>query len=95
MMDYAELRNRLLSLPDASPQWLSYVLAYPADGRPIPVGYCLIRQADKTFLVYQGDDRGSVSPAVGEDGKVLVFPTESDACEWIWETVLWMQENGL
>lgn len=95
ILDYAELRSRLLTLPDASPEWLSYVFAYPVDGRPIPVGYCLIQQPDETFLVYQGDDRGGVAPAVGEDGEVLIFPAESDACAWIWETVLRMHEIGI
>lgn len=88
-MTYEELRARLLTLPTASPEWLAYTLAYPADGRPVPVAYCLVRRPEG-YRVYKGDDRGGTFPATGEDGeKPLAFATESEACEWIWTEINW------
>jgi hypothetical protein len=89
LVNYEELRARLLTLPEATPDWLAYTLAYPADGRPIPVSYCLIQRPDG-YRIYKGDGRGGVFLATGDDGETpLIFPSEGAACDWIWIEINW------
>ncbi|WEG09293.1 hypothetical protein PU630_01650 [Microbacterium horticulturae] len=92
-MTYDELRARLLSLPGATQDWLTYTLSYSDDGRPIPTSYCLVKHDDEDWAVFQGDERGGTFPATREDGETpLTFRSESSACEWIWQEILWWRE---
>jgi hypothetical protein len=89
VVSYEELRARLLTLPDATPEWLAYTLAYPADGRPIPVSYCLVKRLD-AYLIYKGDGRGGTFlPTAGDGESPLSFSTEGAACDWIWIEINW------
>jgi hypothetical protein len=90
---FDELQERLLALPGATREWLTYTLAFPEDGRPLPVSYCLIKKRDGRFAVYKGDGRGGVSLATADDGETpLDFATEDDACGWIWTEVNWWRD---
>ncbi|MBZ4488283.1 hypothetical protein LQ938_13895 [Microbacterium sp. cx-55] len=92
-MTFTQLKRRLLALPGATAAWLAPTVAFPQDGRPIPVGYCLIRDRGGLFTVYKGDGRGGVSPATMDDGATpLTFATEDDACTWIWAEMMWWRD---
>lgn len=92
-MTYDELRARLLALPGATEEWLAYTLSFVDGGRPTPTSYCLLRRTDTDWVVYQGDERGQTRPATAEDGETpLTFDSESAACEWIWNEIMWWRE---
>lgn len=92
-MTYDELRERLLTLPDATHEWLTYTLSYPEDGQPLPTSYSLVRRDTSGYSVFQGDGRGGASVATAEDGETpLTFSSETDACEWIWREIMWWRE---
>ena len=90
MESYDELRQRLLALPGATQQWLAYTLSYADGTAPVPTTYALVHEADGSFSVYRGDERGGLARATAEDGETpLVFSGESEACEWIWNEIEW------
>ncbi|MDQ4215257.1 hypothetical protein [Microbacterium capsulatum] len=92
-MNYDELCQRLLSLPGATSEWVSYTLSM-ADGAPsVPTSYVLVRGWEGAFTVFRGDERGGLAQATSEDGESpLDFATEAQACEWIWNETLWWRD---
>jgi hypothetical protein len=92
-LTYDELRERLVALPGATAEWLSYTLSFADGTPPVPTSYSLVRGRNGRFTVYRGNERGGVSQATAEDGETpLAFSSESQACDWIWEEIQWWRD---
>ncbi|WP_292714685.1 hypothetical protein [Microbacterium sp. 13-71-7] len=72
---------------------MTYTLSFSDGGPAVPTSYALVRRSDGRFTVFRGDERGGVGQATAEDGETqLEFATEAQACEWIWNEILWWRE---
>ena len=92
-MNYDELYERLLALPGMSRERLIYLLSNAGRGKPVPTSYSLVRRSDSDYAVFHGNDRGGVYIATAEDGVTpLAFGSESEACEWIWQEIMWWRD---
>ena len=93
-MNYDELYERLLALPGMSREKLVYILSNAGSGKPVPTGYSLVRRGHSDYAVFQGDGRGGVFSAAADDGVTpLAFGSESEACEWIWQEIMWGRDR--
>jgi hypothetical protein len=84
-MKYQELLDKVATLPDVTPQGVSYFVTRTFTGEPNTSVLTLVAHRDGTYTATYGDLRTRIISATDPEGRELRFPDEDSACDWAWE----------
>jgi len=83
-MRYAELHVRLEEI-GLKPR---RIVSWYVEGQVSEAGYTIVPLDDDTYTLYRPSGRGEYYQAVDQDKNPLVFATEDEVCEYVWEQIV-------